>query len=201
LDGGEHWDITFTLESGYATAISIDPRHRGVAYAATSNGVLKTTDRGESWSAAQPAFAGKPVLSVAVSPSGSAIYAGTWHAGMFRSRDAGATWEETNSGFSGALIWALAVDPNNRRVALAGGPGGLFRTDDAGASWTFNRTGLETTGAIESLAFDANSTAAYVAAQFPCSSAFPCIPGGPSFAARTAPGHGQKLHSRSADAC
>jgi len=180
-DGGDHWEVSLTLSAGGISAIAVDPSRPGVAYASTPNGIFKTIDRGQSWTATGSEVAGKRITSLFVTPSGSAVYAGTWHAGIFRTRNSGLSWEEVNAGFGASRIWALAIDPANPHVAFAGGTDGLFRTEDGGTSWSFSGTGLEETGAIESLAIDANPATVYAVGQFVCPSAFPCDPGAAVF--------------------
>ena len=182
LDGGENWDVSFPFSySRGANSVTVDPSRPGVAYVGTWKGVLKTIDRGQSWGATPSELIEKAVMSVAVSPSGSSIYAGTWHAGMFRSSNGGLSWQEVNSGFGTASISVLAIDPNNPRNVIAGGLDGIFRTEDGGASWSFSGEGLEDTGQIASLAFDADSTTVYASVQFLCPTGFPCIAGGAVF--------------------
>ncbi|MBI1879370.1 MAG: hypothetical protein HYR94_14325, partial [Chloroflexi bacterium] len=72
------------------------------------------------------------VLSLAVSPDGRQLYAGTAGRGVFASPDGGRTWVNA---YPGAYAPNLALDPARPQVALASLRDQLARTQDGGKTW------------------------------------------------------------------
>ncbi len=72
------------------------------------------------------------VLSLAVSPGGTQLYAGTAGRGLFASQDAGSTWTVA---FSNSYIPNLALSPSHPGTAVASLRDRLARTQDGGRSW------------------------------------------------------------------
>jgi photosystem II stability/assembly factor-like uncharacterized protein len=124
-DGG----VTATaLSSGpYFGPLAIDVT--GTVYAINGSlGVLKSTDRGESWN---PVNAGLPVehgvTVLAIDPlNPDMIYAGTAGSGVFRSTNAGTSWSAVNSGLATSSINTLALDPRDTSTIYAGTNRGVF---------------------------------------------------------------------------
>ena len=80
-------------------AIAIDPSRANVLYVGTTQGLVKSVDGGQTWSA--PCLDGRSVSAVAIARTRpETIYAGaqwktatqTWTGGMFARTDGGATW-------------------------------------------------------------------------------------------------------------
>jgi uncharacterized protein (TIGR03437 family) len=110
-------------------------------YAATNNGVLRSTDGGLSWSETGDRLHGVSISSVA--GDSTVLYAASLAEGVFRSRDEGATWEQVNQGLDVTAIASLAADPTNVNTVYAGSAdGGVFKTTDSGDTWAPSRTGL-----------------------------------------------------------
>lgn len=81
-----------------ALAFSPDFRRDRAIWAATESGVFRSHNAGRSWRETPFPVSGTPVLSLAVSPSGSPdgrLYAGTERHGLFVSDDAGRSWEQS----------------------------------------------------------------------------------------------------------
>jgi|GEM_PF-573145 len=72
------------------------------------------------------------VLSLAVSPDGRYIYAGTAGRGVFASQDSGQTWVNTYAGTYGSN---LAFNPARPQLAVASLRDRLVRTHDGGQTW------------------------------------------------------------------
>jgi photosystem II stability/assembly factor-like uncharacterized protein len=122
-------------------------------YAATyGQGVYKSTDGGETWSAA--GFANRRVTSIAIDPSESSLlYAGTDN-GIFTSADGGEHWTaERLSAIPGDRLYVgpLAVDGRNPGRAFAATNHGVYRRVDGG--WVPTNSGLGAT-AVGALAVD-----------------------------------------------
>jgi photosystem II stability/assembly factor-like uncharacterized protein len=148
-NGGTTWvpkgDSAPALAIG---AIAVAPSNANVIYAGTGDwfdgvGLLKSVDKGETWSLLPGAFstlrgsndfwsAGLIFRSLAVSPTDpNTVLAGVWYgtesmAGIYRSTDGGSTWGPTAGGstwgqpvFSGGKPTSIVWDPSNASVAYA----------------------------------------------------------------------------------
>jgi photosystem II stability/assembly factor-like uncharacterized protein len=83
VDGGSTWTAT-ALATSFVLSLTVDAAS-GAVYAGTLNGeVLRSLDRGATWSPVGESLEGFGIVSLAVDPSGAALYAGTYSAGAFR---------------------------------------------------------------------------------------------------------------------
>jgi len=154
-DGGTTWqNKTF---GGYNLALEVsafrfDPSNSSTILAASSAGLLRSTDGGENWDTY--GNAGESFFSLVPDPiSPATLYAGnTAGSGIFKSTDAGAHWTSinknltVNQGSGGTflpLVVALTVDPSRPSTLYAGTYGnGLFQSTDAGATWASVNAGM-----------------------------------------------------------
>ena len=72
------------------------------------------------------------MLSLAVSPDGQQLYAGTADRGVFASQDRGRTWVNT---YPDHYVPNLVFNPANPAQAVASLRDQLVRTQDGGQSW------------------------------------------------------------------
>lgn len=168
---------------GNAHALAVDPLSPGTVYAGTSRGVLKSTDGGANWRAANSGLRVSSTL-VIDSRNPNTIYAGGSAAGqpgIFKSTDGGASWLPAFSGLESSVqeVQSVAIDPRNSGTIYAGtlacfqpsgiagyvdggenlcGRSGVFKSTNGGATWTAASAGLpwdsRTGGAITALAVD-----------------------------------------------
>jgi photosystem II stability/assembly factor-like uncharacterized protein len=151
------WSVQHLLVGEGLNCLAADPAHPATAYAGTRRqGVLRSTDAGQTW---QPAgLAGHDVKALAVSRAEpGVIYAGTRPPALYVSRDGGAQWMELES-FRRARQWwwlspaeppdltpyvqGLALSPTEPEVILAGiEAGAVLRSADGGQTWQGHRPG------------------------------------------------------------
>jgi len=133
-DGGATWSLVNLENSIYALAI--DPSRTEVLYAATDQGLLRTTDQGRSWhpwstALTSSGIAGSPNQLIVDPRSSSRLYAGVPGRGIFGSVDGGVTWNQLGQGLPAELVTgAFALDPLLPATLYAGTNGqGTFRLD------------------------------------------------------------------------
>lgn len=135
--------LTFTALPGFpsGTAGYTFGFSGSTAYAATSAGVTRSTDLGQTWT---PVNNGLPsgafgTLITALAVGGDTLYAGSYlPAGVWKSTDGAASWSQASNGITASTFNALLI--TDFGVVLATNAG-LFLTTDGGANWSpFNGT-------------------------------------------------------------
>jgi photosystem II stability/assembly factor-like uncharacterized protein len=173
-DGGANWRPLMDDAPNLAVqSIAMDPLDHDVIYAGTGesyfnidtmngNGMYKSTDRGETWTALA-ATLGDPrfnnVSRIIVSPDEPGVVVasattGTYKAALyptssiFRSTDGGLTWTEVHTetgteSFAGPRILQVIARPDDFDVQFAAVYGaGILKSTDAGQTWAFSNTGI-----------------------------------------------------------
>ncbi|MFN8542836.1 MAG: hypothetical protein U0807_01285 [Candidatus Binatia bacterium] len=113
-----------------------DPRDPSVAYAPGST-ILKTTDHGATWAAANggviPGSAG--VWAVALDPRNpDVVYAGLSTGGVWKSTDRAASWRDVGLGLPSAAVLTLAVSQTGGVYAGTDGRG-VWESPDGEGGW------------------------------------------------------------------
>lgn len=150
------WRVASLLADQTLHCLAADPLNPNLAYAGTrGNGVLRSTDSGQTWEAA--GLPGRIVKALAVSPTQpNTVYAGLKPPALFVSRNGGQTWKEIESfqrvrswwwrspaeSDLGAYIQGIAISPADPNVIVAGiEAGAVVRTADGGQTWEGHRPG------------------------------------------------------------
>lgn len=129
-------------------SVAILPTSPSTLLVGGRDGILRSTDGGESWTAAALG-ANSSIQSVAVNPSApESVYAGGF-GGVFESSNAGASW--TAPDLSTPETYALAADPRNPSILFAAGRG-LSKSRDGGAIWESIFAGPPSAGEFTALA-------------------------------------------------
>jgi len=128
--------------------VATNPRSSQTAYAGTCDGVFKSTNGGESWSAVNAGVASTDVRTLVIDPhEPETLFSGTWgyyHAsttthqpepgGVFKTMDGGETWVAL-ADLAGKNVATLAIDPHEPEIVYAGTTDGVFWSTDGGSSW------------------------------------------------------------------
>lgn len=150
------WRVASLLAEHTLHCLAADPHNPEAVYAGTrGDGVLRSTDGGQTWEAA--GLPGRIVKALAVSRiQPNTIYAGTKPPMLFVSRDRGQTWKEIESfqrvrswwwrspaeSDLGAYIQGIALSPTDPNVIVVGiEAGAVVRTSDGGQTWEGHRPG------------------------------------------------------------
>lgn len=134
FDAGTTWQTAVgNLPAVTAFALATDSTGR-LYVGLDGAGIYVQIRNGQEWQAVTVTdpLASTAVLSLAVSPDGQQLYAGTSGQGVFASRDSGKSWVRT---YPGEYAPTLALNPNNPAVAVASLRNRLVRTRDGGVSW------------------------------------------------------------------
>ena len=117
-------------------SLLIDPLRPDTVYAATLNGLYKTTDGARVWSRIGLTLPDQMINAMALDPSSpGTLYVGG-RRGLFKSADGGATWQEQNAGLASLNIRSLAISPGDPKTVYLGTNGsGLYRSRDGGTTW------------------------------------------------------------------
>lgn len=155
--GGSSWEaLTFGADyHAYPRSLAVDPSGSGVLYAGlapttgTGSGVLKSPDRGATWSpktAGLPVSVGIPtVLSIVVDPAASAkVYVGLDGFGVYKSLDGAEHWTLAGlqESFPQLSIYTLAIKPGDSATLFAATNAGIFRSTDATGHWAETDSGV-----------------------------------------------------------
>jgi photosystem II stability/assembly factor-like uncharacterized protein len=128
--GGTHLESRSTgLPANSTTDFAFDPRRAGTIYAATTEGVFKTTNGGASWTRGSRGLpAGADVSSIAVDPGRrDVVYAGL-PGQVYRSVNAGRTWQRIGAGlpFVAPVVEILPSASDPRRIYAVSADHGIY---------------------------------------------------------------------------
>ena len=155
LDAGETWE-QFVLPDSYPAALAIDPKNTDVLYAATQAAILKSSDRGRTWSIKKVVDQSGEFNKdkIVISPADpSTVYAFSRFFGpITRSRDGGETWDVVLLPAELNDLAADVHDPDTLYAATL--DQGVFRSSDRGATWQSIGEGLPEEEQIRSIAVD-----------------------------------------------
>ncbi len=152
VDGGKTWsqslDWTYQQKTG-VNAMQIDPDNPRIVYAATSEGVFKSTDAGSSWENVLDVIMAMDIVIDPNNPLVLVASAGNFDTegkGIYRTSDGGETWSRATDivdTFRGKI--RLDIHPNQSNILYASigdgfsvsGPTAtwLYRSDDNGVTW------------------------------------------------------------------
>ena len=119
LDGGYSFNTTLP-SSTLVFAIGVDPQTPSNVYAATTDGVSKSTDYGQTFSATTWPLTGSQ-YAIAVDPYSSLNIYVAGSSEVHFSKDGGATWQQSTTAANCQLAGAtLAVDPGNSNNIAVG---------------------------------------------------------------------------------
>ncbi len=167
-DGGNSWEtILDEAIHGFTVAeVAVHPSDPMIAWAATSNGVKKTTDGGETWVDSSTGISAKIMSSVVVDPHDPERIFASANGGMFKSSDGGGNWIRSGYGIdSNEIVTSIVFDTVRPGVIYASTMrSGVYLSEDNGDSWQQINQGL-TNRAIYKLSLSGDGNTLYAASQ------------------------------------
>ncbi|PID88157.1 MAG: hypothetical protein CSB06_01575 [Bacteroidia bacterium] len=131
-----------------------DPTHKTWIVGATTGGVWKTTDGGESWTNLSSTFSNLSLSALAMAASDhNVLYLGTGESfpgsaqlpgnGIWKTTDKGNTWTQLDATVNEKFYYVnrLVVSPSDPNIVLAATQQGIFKTTDGGTTWREVYTG------------------------------------------------------------
>jgi photosystem II stability/assembly factor-like uncharacterized protein len=132
---------SFADEAGKGLFITQVALHRSApnrvfALTTYSIGLLRSLDRGETWSLANHGIRSFSLYRLTIDPRDSnRIYVGAGGGGLYVSEDAGDTFEERNDGLGNTDIGFLALHPTRPDQVYVVTSTGVYRSPDQGRTW------------------------------------------------------------------
>ncbi len=150
LDGGRTWAPKSLGRSFFVYALAVAPSDPARLYAGGQQGMLRSSDYGQTWANASTGLEDEGVEAMAVDPTspGTVWVVTAYDNKVFRSTDGGATWQPRGPALD---VYSLAIDPNLPSVLYAGTHDGVRRTDNGGETWSPRGLAGRT---VEALAID-----------------------------------------------
>ncbi len=127
-----------SIEGPYNSNIHCLCASENKIFAGTMDGLLISTDSGNSWFESENELSGKKILSIKNMNNGNLI-ASTTNEGIFISSDGGDSWNSGNNGLSGESLTIFKIYVENQKIYIAT-RGGIYVSDNNAESWT-NITG------------------------------------------------------------
>lgn len=140
-------------------ALALDPKNAKTVYAATPNGIFKSTDGAETWVRKSKGIEDIHALCVAIDPKTPAtLYVGTYGDGLFKSTDGAETWKAVKPTGGGDVynlgryrVKHVAVDPLNPKNLMFTSTH-VYKSTTGGATAT--NVGLGSSTGVDSVTFD-----------------------------------------------
>lgn len=149
-DYGETWKTSLKTGETISEILVSAADSRDVLVSTYSDGIYKTTDRGDTWEDIQGNIEdlskAKEVYSLIQSDDAGVIIAATTY-GLLRSTDFGSTWEPIKLVTSPGQITirAVGMDGENPNILYYAANSTFYRSSDGGETWDTERMGTSRT--------------------------------------------------------
>ncbi len=130
IDGGKGWKRIPTAFS--IVQLTADTKDENIVYAATPQGLQKSSDKGQTWKLLFDGF----VSAVAVNPASQNLLSFSQKFGLARSNDGGVIWEKINQSFNGETPLFISFSRQRPElVFLLTEKNSLYKSFDSGNTW------------------------------------------------------------------
>lgn len=136
VDGGTTWEV-LPAQLPPIVSFSTDLQDDKIVYAGTLNGILKSTDRGETWMG-MPEFENDSIIDMEADPQSGNLIVATEKRGIVRvgpGNEGGIFIEKIGTFPEGNIPSQIAVDRKNPQVFYATVEHTLYKSTDGGKTW------------------------------------------------------------------
>ena len=157
-DAAGDWNNQNSGLAGAVNALAVAPNAPNTIYAATGDGIYRSTNGGTNWSkrSGTGLAAIQAANTMAVDPSNSSvIYLGHFF-GLFKSTDGGDNWSTvTITPQSSLSVFSIVFDPSTPSTIYVGGSTGVFKSTDSASTWiSQSNFGVQGSPNVHALAID-----------------------------------------------
>ncbi len=157
-DAAVNWSNQNTGLVGDVNFLATGTNAPNTIYAATTDGIYRSTDGGGTWSKTPSAGLQSPnsISALVVDPSNaSVVYAALFNS-LFKTTDGGNNWSQVNTTpASFPVVNTIVVDPVTPSTMYIGSNSGVYKSTDSGITWiTQNNFNVSGTPSIRVLAID-----------------------------------------------
>jgi len=118
------------------TVIQVDPHAPDTVYAATLNGLYRSTNEAKSWTRIAQSLPDQMISAMVLDRAIAGVIYVASREGVHKSGDGGMTWSAINKGLASLNVRSLAQSPTDPKTLYVGTNGsGLYRSRDGGDKW------------------------------------------------------------------
>lgn len=170
--GENRWTLSGP-SGGNVSKFAFDPVNASIVYAASDNGVFRSTDGGQHWTGAATTL-GTSMFDIAVASADSQNVFASSVFGLYKSSDGGGTWAVVH-GFSS---FKVAVSPNGNVIYSYAGASGVIRSTDGGLTFVSAGAGIPLATSITALVMDPQNPDTVYASVLSIAGVYKSIDGG-----------------------
>ena len=144
IDGGTSWQSLIFPATISVSDLVVAPVTPRLLFAATSSGVLVSSNNGDNWASAGVTDV---AFMIAVDPRNprTLLRRDESQSGLLRTENEGSSWTPVHTDVQTGDITSVAFHPSQPFTLLLGGSGGVARSTNDGASWTIANGGFVAT--------------------------------------------------------
>lgn len=136
MDEGKSWEKVATNLSEVISLLA-DPKDESTVYAATTQGILVSKDKGKEWVNLSDDLTGSAVTVLAIDPQNpQQMLSYSQKLGLAKTSDSGKTWESIKENFGEDLVFHMSIDKQNpENIYALTKSNSIYKSIDSGTTW------------------------------------------------------------------